>query len=122
MKNIQYDAEGDVLSLTFVEIEDQAHRGVELHDNIILYFNLETEQAIKLILLSYYRLTEASRQQPLSLDGLNLLPESMRSKVMRIVGRPPVANFVHLIQSENTTPTSRLDQVFTPAALRAMAA
>jgi hypothetical protein len=122
MKNIQYDAEGDILSLTFVEIEDQAHTGIELQDNIILYFNPETEQAIKLIMLSYARLAEASHQHPLALDGLTLLPESMRSKVIRIVAQPPVANFIHLIRDRDATPSSRLDQVFTPAALRALAA
>ena len=52
MRNIYYDVEGDILSVTFVEVEDQ-HTGIELSDNIVLYFNPDTEQPIKLLLLSY---------------------------------------------------------------------
>jgi hypothetical protein len=122
MKNIQYDAEGDILSVTFVEAENQPHTGVELSDNIVLYFNPETEQPIKLILTSYQRMAEVSRRHPISLCGLGELPDSMRSQVLGIVARPPVANFVHLVRSQNATPASRLDQIFTPTTLQALAA
>jgi hypothetical protein len=122
MKKIQYDAEGDILSVTFVEVDDQPHTGVELNENIILYFDPETEQPIKLILLSYQRLAGASRRQPITLEGLATLPEVVRSRVLRIVDRPPVASFVHLVRAEDATPTGVLDQVFTPATLAALAA
>jgi hypothetical protein len=122
MKNIQYDAEGDILSVTFVEAENQPHTGVELSDNIVLYFNPETEQPIKLILTSYRRMAEVSRRHPISLGGLGELPDSMRSQVLSIVARPPVANFVHLVRSQDATPACRLDQIFTPTTLQALAA
>lgn len=122
MKNIQYDTEGDILSVTFVETEDQPHTGVELHANIVLYFNPETEQPIKLILTSYRRMAEASRRRPIALKGLAELPDRQRAQVLRIASRPPVASFVHLLRPEDPTPISRLDQVFTPATLEALAA
>lgn len=122
MKKIQYDAEGDILSVTFVEVDEQPHTGVELHENIILYFNPETEQPIKLILLSYQRLAGASHRQPITLDGLATLPEVVRSRVLRIVDRPPVASFVRLVRAQDASPTGILDQVFTPATLEALAA
>lgn len=122
MKNIQYDAEGDILSVTFVEVAEQPYTGVELNDNIVLYFNPETEQPFKLILTSYQRMAEASRRQPISLAGLAELPDSVRSCVLRILSRPPVASFVHLIREQDAIPASRLDQVFTPATLQALAA
>ena len=122
MKNIQYDAEGDVLSVAFVEVAEQPHTGVELNDNIVLYFNPRTEQPIKLILTSYQRMADASRRQPISLEGLAELPGAMRAQVLRIVGKPPVSSFVHLISTSDAAPTTRLDQVFTPATLQALAA
>jgi hypothetical protein len=122
VKKIQYDVEGDILAVTFVEVEDQPHTGVELSDNIVLYFDPVSEQPIRLILTSYQRMAEISRRQPIPLDGLLELPETVRAQVMRIVSRPPVAGFVHLIRAHDPAPASRLDQVFTPATLRALAA
>ena len=39
MKVIHYDAEGDILSVTFAETGEQLHTGVELTDNIVLYYD-----------------------------------------------------------------------------------
>ena len=122
MKSIQYDAEGDILSVTFAEAEERSHTGVELHDNIVLYFDPETEQPIKLILVSYRRMAQASVRRPIALDGLARLPEGRRAQVLRIASRPPVTNFLHLLRQEGAALSSRLDQVFTPATLQALAA
>jgi hypothetical protein len=64
MRNIHYDAEGDILSMTF----------------------------------------------------------AVRSQVLRIIARPPVANLVHVTRMQDATPSTRLDQIFTPATLQALAA
>jgi hypothetical protein len=122
MRNIYYDVEGDILSVTFAEVEDQPHTGIELSDNIVLYFNPETEQPIKLLLLSYRRLVETSHEAPLPLDGLDRVPEAVRNTVLRVTRREPVASFLQVI-TEGTAkvPTSRLPQVFTAKALKAVA-
>jgi hypothetical protein len=121
MKNIHYDVEGDILSITFAEVKDQLHTGVELTDNIVLYFNPETEEPIKLLLLSYRRLLQASAQAPLLLDGLTNLPEPLRAKVLKVVSREPVANFLRLVKGPpEAKPASRLREILTPAALRAL--
>jgi hypothetical protein len=122
MRNIYYDVEGDILSVTFVEVEDQPHTGIELSDNIVLYFNPETEQPIKLLLLSYRRLVETSRKAPLPLDGLDSVPETVRNTVLRVAQREPVASFLQVMtEGTATVPTSRLPQVFTATALKAVA-
>lgn len=121
MRNIYYDVEGDILSVTFVEVEDQPHIGVELSDNIVLYFNPETEQPIKLLLLSYCRLVETSRKAPLPLNGLDSVPETIRNTVLRVAQREPVASFLQVMEEAATVPTSRLPQVFTAKALKAVA-
>ncbi|MDI6793065.1 MAG: hypothetical protein QME81_09390 [bacterium] len=122
MRNIYYDVEGDNLSVTFVEVERQPHTGIELNDNIVLYFNPETEQPIKLLLLSYRRLVEASRKAPLPLDGLNNVPETVRNTVLRMVQRKPVAGFLQVMtEGAAMMPTSRLPQMLTSTALKAVA-
>lgn len=123
MRNIYYDVEGDNLSVTFVEAdESQPHTGIELSDNIVLYFNPETRQPIKLLLLSYRRLVEASRKVPLPLDGLDNVSETIRNTVLRVVQQEPVSSFLKVITKGTVTvPTSRLPQVFTTTALKAVA-
>lgn len=122
MRNLLYDAEGDILTVTFVETEDQPRTGVELNDNIVLYYNPETDQPIKLILVSYRRLAEISREQPISLEGLAGFPPAVRDQVLRIISQPPISNFLHLFSVQDSTPVSRLDQIFTPTTLQALAA
>ena len=72
MKAIHYDAEGDILSVTFSESNEQMHTGIELSDNIVLYYNPDTGKPLQLILVSYRALLQASAQAPILLDGLAL--------------------------------------------------
>ena len=74
MKAIHYDAEGDILSVTFIALEEQKHTGLELSDNIVLYYNPETETPVKLIFLSYRALLKAGSQTPILLDGVAKAP------------------------------------------------
>jgi hypothetical protein len=122
MRNLQYDAEGDILSVTFVDAEDQPQTGVELNDNIVFYYNPETDQPIKLILVSYQRLAEASLEQPILLEGLADIPTAVRDQVLRIIVQPPVSSLLHLFRPKDSAPASRLDQIFTPTTLQALAA
>ncbi len=122
MKYIHYDAEGDILSLTFDETEGQAHTGVELSDNIVFYYNPETREALGLVLLSYRALLRASAQSPLPLEGLARAPAKVQEIVTPLLQRAPVTSFFQLVQSPGKkSPTSRLSQVFTPAVLQAVA-
>jgi len=38
MRNLYYDVEGDILNVTFCESAKEAGTGIELHENIVLYF------------------------------------------------------------------------------------
>ena len=121
MKNIHYDAEGDILSVTFVEAKGQTHTGVELSENIVLYYNPETEQPLKLVLLSYRALLQASAEGPLKLEGLVRAPAKVQQTVISLLQRTPVTGFLQLVEArDKEPPTSRLSQVFTPAALQAV--
>lgn len=121
-KDIRYDAEGDILYVTFEDADGQPSTGIELTENIIFYFNPETKQPLKMILISYARLLAASVRQPLPLDGLADTPASLKKTILSLLARTPAALFLQLVEPEAVpVPTSRLAEVFTPAVLKAAA-
>ena len=121
MKYIHYDADGDILSITFAEAEGQAHTGVELSDNIVLYYNPETKQALELVLQSYRALQQASAQTPLPLEGLTRAPVKVRETILFLLRRAPVSGFLQLVETHDKQPlASRLSQVFAPSVLQAV--
>lgn len=123
MKAIHYDAEGDILSVTFTEASGQTHTGVELSDNIVLYYNPETEQPIKLVLLSYQKMLQASTQKPILLDGLDRMPTNVKLTVITLLHRTPLTTFLQLNEAHDNKPlSSRVREVFTPATLQTVAA
>jgi hypothetical protein len=123
MKAIHYDAEGDILSVTFTESSEQNHTGIELSDNIILYYNPETQQPLKLILLSYQRLLQASRQAPILLDGLAQAPAKVQATITALLQRVPLTIFMQIVEAhDKTPPAGRLHEIFTPTTLQTVAA
>jgi hypothetical protein len=123
MKSIHYDAEGDILSVTFAEAEGQQHTGVELTDQIVLYYNPETAKPLQLIVLSYRALLQASRRSPLRLDGLASAPLKVRATVTTLLQSAPLAAFFQLVEAQGMTlPASRLREVFVPTMLQTVAA
>jgi len=123
MKAIHYDAEGDILSVTFSETNEQKHTGIELTDNIVLYYNPETEKPLKLILLSYQALLEASIQAPILLDGLAQAPVKVQATVTALLQRAPLTAFLQLAGVPGKIPlTSRLHEIFTPDTLQTVSA
>ena len=123
MKAINYDTEGDILTITFTETAEQSHAGIELSDNIILYYNPETQQPLKLILLSYQGLLQASRQAPILLDGLAQAPRKVQAAVTTVLQRDPLKIFMQLVEvPEKRPPTGRLHDIFTPTTLQTVMA
>jgi hypothetical protein len=119
MKSIHHDAEGDILTLTFQEYANQQHTGIELSDNLVLYYNPESAEPIRLVIISYQALLRASAKTPIPLDGLTNAPKQVRATVMAMLERPPLVGFLQVVKSPGTTPpTSRLQALFTPDALQ----
>ncbi|MEA3352088.1 MAG: hypothetical protein U9Q82_15900 [Chloroflexota bacterium] len=123
MKAIHYDAEGDILSVTFAETQEQRHTGLELSDNIVLYYNPETEKPLKLVLLSYSALLQTSAETPILLDGLARAPVNVQATVIALLQRTPLTVFMQTVESHGQTPlTSQLYNIFTPNAVQTIAA
>ena len=122
MKSINYDAEGDILSVTFTETKEQKQTGIELTDNIVLYFNPDTEQPLALILSSYQAMMEASSQTPLLLDGLAEVPSALQAIILKLLQRAPLSGFLQVEVPATAPPTSKLQEVFSPTILQTVAA
>ena len=123
MKSINYDAEGDILSVTFTEAEGQKHTGIELTDQIVLYYNPETAKPLQLVVLSYRALLQASRRSPLRLDGLASAPVKVRVTVTALLQSAPLTAFFQLVDAQGMTPpASRLREIFVPTMLQTVAA
>jgi hypothetical protein len=123
MKAIHYDAEGDILAVTFSEVSGQKHTGIELTDNIVLYYNPETEEPLKLILNSYQAMVEASQQAPILLDRLAQAPAKVQTIVTALLQQTPLTAFLQLSGAQGKLPlTSRLQEIFTPATLQMVTA
>ncbi len=118
MKAIHYDTEGDILSVTFAEIEEQPHTGVELADNIVLYYNPKTQQPLKLIVVSYQAMVRTSVHTPLALDTLSHAPASVQATVMALLRRAPLTAFFQVVEQASTPPAGRLREIFAPSALQ----
>jgi len=93
----KYDREGDILSLFFQDVKGQRNTGVELNDNVILYFNPDTEKALCLIIIDYSKMiarTDSGEWKAFPLSGLSKLPPEVRAIVLRILKSPPVNEFL----------------------------
>lgn len=123
MKSIHYDAEGDILSITFSEAAEQRQKGIELTENIILYYNPDTGKPLQLILISYQAMLQASHQAPIVLDGLAEAPAKVQTAVTAILQQTPLTAFFELMEPQGKRPlTSRLPEIFTPSTLQMVTA
>ena len=91
MPTYSYDKEADVLYISFAPGETPT-AAVELHDNILLRFNLAEKRVIGLTLMDFSVLVQmtqlGSRSFPLS--GLKDLEPDWQEVVIEIITKPPV--------------------------------
>jgi hypothetical protein len=114
---------GDILSVTFSEASGQSHTGIALSENIILYYNPETEKPLQLILNSYQAMFEASQHASILLDSLAQAPAKVQTSVIALLQQTPLIAFLQLSGVQGKLPlSSRLQEIFTPAALQMVTA
>lgn len=118
MQAIHYDTEGDILSVTFAETEDQPHDGVEFTDNIVLYYNPQTQPPLKLIVVSYQAMVQTSLHTPFALDMLSRAPIPVQTVAMTLLRRAPLTAFLQMVEQAATPPSGRLREIFAPSALQ----
>jgi hypothetical protein len=96
MKEIYYDAEGDILTVDFPRLKGKKELGLQITDNIVLYINPSEEKPVHMIFLSYSRLVEYTRRTPLKLDMLASYPKRLQRTALKLIQQPPVSNFLEL--------------------------
>ena len=91
MPTYSYDKEIDVLYISFAPGETPT-AAVELHDNILLRFNLAEKRAVGLTLMDFSVLVHMTQLGPRSfpLSGLKDLEPDWQEIVIEIITKPPV--------------------------------
>ena len=91
MPTYSYDKEADVLYISFAPGETPT-AAVELHDNILLRFNLAEKRVIGLTLMDFSVLVQMTQLGPRSfpLSGLKDLEPDWQEIVIEIITKPPV--------------------------------
>ncbi len=86
-----YDAEGDILDVDFRLAGEKPQQGIELHDNVTVWTDTHSTQALRLMFLSYTKLLE---QSDIPLVRLKRLPAHQRAKLLTLLKSDPVKRFL----------------------------
>ena len=89
-----YEAEEDVLEVTFAAFEEHFARTLPLNDNIILYTDTSVRMAWGLTLYSYAQLLQVSETH---LDNLRGLPVEAANQILAVLRRPPMSAFFTIL-------------------------
>ena len=97
MPTYSYDRKADVLYISFAPGEKPT-AAVELHDNILLRFNLTEKRAVGLTLMDFSVLVQMTQLGPRSfpLSGLQDLELEWQETVIEIITKPPVNQMLHV--------------------------
>jgi hypothetical protein len=92
-----YDAEGDILDVDFRLTGEKPRRGIELHDDVIVWTDHEETQILRLMLLSYSHLCA---RPTLPLSALRKMSINRRAKLMELLTSEPVKRFLVSVDSK----------------------
>jgi len=100
MKELYYDAEGDILTVNFPSAKAKKETGIEITDNIVLYFDSVNEKPLQMIFVCYNRLVQYTRRRPLPLDKLASYPKRLQRIALKLLQTPPVSHFLEFKPSD----------------------
>ena len=89
-----YDAEGDILDITFGAGKPNQREGFELNDNIVLFVDRETDRALGIMFISYSKLV---MRKYTVLDLLARMPLKQQHRLVKIIESELVKPFLTLI-------------------------
>ena len=91
-----YDAEGDILDITFGSGKPNHREGFELNDNIVLFIDRETDCPLGLMFISYSKLL---LQKSWFLDYLSAMPLTQQHRLMKILESDFLKPFLTVVSS-----------------------
>ncbi len=90
---ILYDANEDVLEVSFAVYEEAFSRTVPLHDQIVLYTDLQLAHGWGLAIYGYAELIE---EGTVTLDGLRGFSEEHQAQLLDVIRDLPIRLFVEV--------------------------
>jgi hypothetical protein len=88
-----FEAEEDVLEVTFEAFDESFARTIALNDNILLYTDVMFQSVWGLTFYSYSQLLQVSETH---LDGLAPLEEADRLRMLALLTVPPASQFLNV--------------------------
>ncbi|MEK7400663.1 MAG: hypothetical protein AAB116_27275 [Candidatus Poribacteria bacterium] len=98
--SIDYDPEGDMLSVTF-GAKGRKGRGYELNDYIYIRIDPSTHEPLGLTILSYSKMIELEEVSFSLWDDLN---QNEKDFMLMILNKEPVNRFLHLKDAKSSIP------------------
>ena len=94
MMKIYYDSEGDLLEVQFGTGVKDKRTGIGLTDQITLFCDSTIEKALGFTVTAYSKLLLMPKQ---SLNELNRTPKDVKTKVISLLKKPQINQFIHVI-------------------------
>jgi hypothetical protein len=88
---IQYDADEDVLDVTFEVYDESFSRTITLNEQIVIYTDLMFQNGWGITLYGFQELCEESE---ILLEGLSSIPQAETEKVRRLLENTPLGLFL----------------------------
>ena len=88
-----FEADEDVLEVTFEAFDEGFARTIALNDNITLHTDLMFQTVWGMTFYSYSQLLQVSETH---LDGLSLLEEADRRRLLALLALPPASRFLNV--------------------------
>lgn len=89
-----YEAEEDVLEVTFEDFDEHFARSIALNDNIVLHADLGFTAVWGLTFYSYAQLLQVNETH---LDGLRPMPEMEARRILNLLSLPPAFHFLEVV-------------------------
>jgi len=93
-----YEADEDVLEVTFDVVDESFSRAITLNQEIVIHTDSQIANAWGLTFYSYARLLQVTETH---LHELVPLDESNRNRILSIIARPPISLFLELLDTDD---------------------
>jgi len=110
----------DILTVTFSEAPKNEATGIELHENVVLYFTPDEGKVLELNLRGYGAMLKD--QKPLQLKALTKLQPVWQQKILNMLQKEPANHFLP-IEKRDAAPIHlfHIKKVFDPELINAAA-
>ena len=95
--DISYDADEDVLEVTFALYDEHVARTIPLNDNIFFFADLGLQAVWGISFYSFSKLLDVSETE---FTALTELTEAQRNLVLRLLSREPASHFFDITYPE----------------------